>query len=151
MNESQDEMNQEKDLTDTVIEPGVVLTVSEPEADDRGEEPEASDETEEEEKELSAKEKKKLINVENLTRKFKSQVQGNQKKISTWEDRTVAKLKQMGFRSAGFGEDGKWRLQMGTLTACISSNHGPRSSTGFLKFTDSAPKVETAEAPKVEE
>jgi hypothetical protein len=98
--------------------------------------------------ELSSKDKKKLINVENLTRKFKSQVQGNQKKISTWEDRTVAKLKQMGFISIGFGADGKWRLRMAQtpqgqmlelpITACISSNHGPRSSTGFLKFTDDA-------------
>lgn len=98
----------------------------------------AEEAVEEEVEELSAKEKKKLINVENLSRKFKAQVQGNQKKISTWEDRTVAKLKQMGFVTMGFGDDGKWRLKMGTLVACISSNHGPRSSTGFLKFTDSA-------------
>lgn len=127
-----DEQTTQSEVIDKVLIETAVAEAQENPAEEAGDE---------EDGELSAKEKKKLINVENLTRKFKSQVQGNQKKISTWEDRTVAKLKQMGFRSEGFGADGKWRLKMGTLVACISSNHGPRSSTGFLKFTDTAAPV----------
>lgn len=84
--------------------------------------------------EKAAKRKKERpVTMENLVKKFKSPIQGSQRKVQDWEDRTAARLKKMGFKNVGYlclkfeGPDGH-------ITATITSDHAPRSSRGKVKF-----------------
>lgn len=77
--------------------------------------------------------KERPVTMDNLVKKFKSPIQGSQRKVQDWEDRTCARLKAMGFKNVGYlclkfeGPDGH-------ITATVTSDHAPRSSRGKVKF-----------------
>lgn len=112
---------------------------------DDSETPTERQDREEAEDKATKKKKERPVNLENLVKKFKSPIQGSQRKVQDWEDRTAARLKKMGFRSNGY-LCLKFESPEGDITATITSDHAPRSSRGKVKFVQSQPTyVEPAE------
>lgn len=135
----------------------VVLHLPEEGTDEVAEE-EASEESEDVEEGTEKKKKKskrvRVVNLEMLKKKFKSPIQGKQRKVQDWEDRTAKRLKDLGFRNVPIAqrtaEFCTFELTLGTIRAVIKSEHSNWSSRGVVKFTDSAPAPVVEESPAAE-
>jgi len=94
----------------------------------------------------------KQITVEALRKKFKSPIQGKQRKVQDWEDRTCARLRAMGFKPVPIGERTvdtcTFELMCGPIRAVIRSEHSNWSSRGLVRFTGPEAPAVTENTPE---